>query len=115
MSATIGLGANLASRPNDAEYPATSLAEQGFTEIGPDRLLQACVRGYDDSARMWRKKGFTPIREAWARRARFEAASSRSTVSTSVSEIRSIEWPLTPASPLAFFSVDCPFVFLPTV
>lgn len=65
----IGSGANLTSRPENVEYPATSLAEQGFPEIGPEPLLQAYIRQLDARLRLWREKGFAPIREAWLTRA----------------------------------------------
>jgi len=65
----IGTGANLASTPSGVEYPATSLAEQGFPEISPAQLLQAYIRRFDFWARIWREEGFAPIREAWLARA----------------------------------------------
>jgi len=65
----IGSGANLASRPDNVEYPATSLAEQGFPEIGPPPLLQAYIRRFDAWVGIWREQGFAPIREAWLARA----------------------------------------------
>ena len=65
----IGAGANLASQPSGVEYPATSLAEQGFPGIGPEQLLQAYVRRFDAWARIWRNEGFAPIRGAWLARA----------------------------------------------
>jgi BirA family biotin operon repressor/biotin-[acetyl-CoA-carboxylase] ligase len=65
----IGSGANLISRPDNAEYPATSLAEQGFPEIGPQALLQAYIRRVDFWLRIWRAEGFAPIRKAWLARA----------------------------------------------
>src|SRR5690242_10903743 len=61
----IGAGANLASQPSGVEYPATSLAEQGFPGVGPEQLLQAYVRRFDSWARIWRTEGFAPIRGAW--------------------------------------------------
>jgi BirA family biotin operon repressor/biotin-[acetyl-CoA-carboxylase] ligase len=65
----IGAGANLASRPSDVEYPATSLAEQGFPEVGPERLLPVYIRRFDSWVRVWRIEGFAPIRQAWLARA----------------------------------------------
>jgi BirA family biotin operon repressor/biotin-[acetyl-CoA-carboxylase] ligase len=61
----IGTGANLAFAPRNVEYPATSLAELGFPEIGPARLLQEYVGRFDGWARVWRRDGFAAIREAW--------------------------------------------------
>jgi BirA family transcriptional regulator, biotin operon repressor / biotin---[acetyl-CoA-carboxylase] ligase len=65
----IGTGANLVSYPSDVEYPATSLAVQGFAGIAPEQLLQAYVQRFDSWARIWREEGFAPIREAWLARA----------------------------------------------
>jgi BirA family biotin operon repressor/biotin-[acetyl-CoA-carboxylase] ligase len=65
----IGAGVNLASRPADVEYPATSLAEQGFPGIDPEPLLQAYIGRFDCWARVWRSQGFAPIRNAWLARA----------------------------------------------
>jgi len=65
----IGAGANLASRPDDVEYPATSLSEQGFAEIAPALLLEGFVRHFDLWARRWRADGFAPVRAAWLARA----------------------------------------------
>ncbi|MGE3282921.1 MAG: biotin--[acetyl-CoA-carboxylase] ligase [Alphaproteobacteria bacterium] len=64
----IGTGANLVSHPGKAEYPATSLAAQGFPGIAPEQLLSTYVRRFDFWARLWRAKGFPPIREAWLAR-----------------------------------------------
>src|SRR4051812_13408368 len=65
----IGSGANLISRPDEAEYKATSLAEQGFPDIGPELLLPAYIRRFDFWMRIWRAEGFAPIRQAWLARA----------------------------------------------
>jgi BirA family biotin operon repressor/biotin-[acetyl-CoA-carboxylase] ligase len=65
----IGTGANLASHPSGVEYPATSLAEQGYAGVAPEHLLQAYVQRFDSWARLWREKGFAPIRAAWLPRA----------------------------------------------
>jgi BirA family biotin operon repressor/biotin-[acetyl-CoA-carboxylase] ligase len=65
----IGTGTNLASTPSGVEYPATSLAAQGFPGVAPEQLLQAYVRRFDFWARIWRTEGFAPIRRAWLARA----------------------------------------------
>ena len=65
----IGAGANLASRPDDVEYPATSLTEQGFPGITPARLLESFVRHVDSWAVRWQEDGFAPVRAAWLARA----------------------------------------------
>jgi BirA family biotin operon repressor/biotin-[acetyl-CoA-carboxylase] ligase len=65
----IGVGVNLASKPGDVEYPATSLSEEGFPGIAPEQLLQSYVRRFDFWVRIWRTEGFASIREAWLARA----------------------------------------------
>jgi len=65
----IGTGTNLASQPSGVEYPATSLAAQGFPGVAPEQLLQAYVRRFDFWARIWRTDGFAPVRRAWLARA----------------------------------------------
>jgi BirA family transcriptional regulator, biotin operon repressor / biotin---[acetyl-CoA-carboxylase] ligase len=66
----IGIGVNLAVRPNGAEFPATSLAEQGFPEIARGHLLAAFAERFAPWVRRWRDEGFAPVRAAWLRRAR---------------------------------------------
>lgn len=65
----IGIGVNLVSKPEDVEFPATSLAEQGAAAIAPTTLLQACVEHFDAWATRWRCGGFAPVRRAWLARA----------------------------------------------
>jgi BirA family biotin operon repressor/biotin-[acetyl-CoA-carboxylase] ligase len=65
----IGTGVNLATSPHAAEYPATSLAEEGITAITPAMLLEAFVGRFDGWASRWRREGFAPVREAWLSRA----------------------------------------------
>ena len=65
----IGVGTNLAFRPSDVEYPATSLTEEGFPEVTPAVLLEAFAHCFDAWARRWRAEGFAPIRAAWLARA----------------------------------------------
>jgi BirA family biotin operon repressor/biotin-[acetyl-CoA-carboxylase] ligase len=65
----IGAGTNLAFKPEDVEYPATSLAEQGFPEITPAPLLEGFARHFAEWALRWHTEGFAPVREAWLARA----------------------------------------------
>lgn len=65
----LGIGANLASAPSGVEYPATSLAEQGFPGVTPPLLLEAFARHFDEWVQRWRFEGFAPIRAAWLMRA----------------------------------------------
>jgi BirA family biotin operon repressor/biotin-[acetyl-CoA-carboxylase] ligase len=65
----LGVGVNLASSPRDMPYPATSLAEEGTPGIGPLAMLATYVRHFAGWLGLWRKEGFSPIREAWLARA----------------------------------------------
>jgi BirA family transcriptional regulator, biotin operon repressor / biotin---[acetyl-CoA-carboxylase] ligase len=65
----IGVGTNLASKPEGVEFPATSLAEQGFPDVTPARLLAAFIRHFAAWAQRWRAQGFPPVRAAWLARA----------------------------------------------
>ncbi len=65
----IGAGVNLVSRPTDVEFPATSLAEEGFAGVTPPLLLEAFARHFEPWTRRWRADGFAPVRTAWLARA----------------------------------------------
>ena len=65
----IGLGVNLVSGPEAAEYPATSLAAEGLATVTPRPLLESFVRRFDHWAARWRQEGFAPVRQAWLSRA----------------------------------------------
>lgn len=65
----IGVGTNLASAPEAVEFPATSLAAEGFPGVTAELLLAAFVRHFDRWLRPWRALGFAPVREAWLARA----------------------------------------------
>jgi BirA family transcriptional regulator, biotin operon repressor / biotin---[acetyl-CoA-carboxylase] ligase len=64
-----GVGVNLASAPRDLEYPATSLADQGFPGITAAMLLEVLATDFARWAECWRGSGFAPIRAAWLNRA----------------------------------------------
>jgi BirA family transcriptional regulator, biotin operon repressor / biotin---[acetyl-CoA-carboxylase] ligase len=65
----IGIGVNLASKPENVEFPATSLAEQRILDITADMLLRALVEHFDDWHTRWCRDGFASVREAWLARA----------------------------------------------
>jgi BirA family transcriptional regulator, biotin operon repressor / biotin---[acetyl-CoA-carboxylase] ligase len=65
----IGLGINLASAPTDAEFPATSLAAEGFPPPAPEAALHVFIRHFHRWAGRWHEAGFSPVREAWRARA----------------------------------------------
>lgn len=65
----IGAGLNIASFPQDVEFPATSLYREGSKKVSVERMLESfCLRflaGYVT----WKNLGFQPVRKAWLRRA----------------------------------------------
>ncbi len=65
----VGVGVNLISAPPDVEFPATSIASQGYRPSEPAALLEAFARHFDAWLRCWRKVGFAPLRAAWLARA----------------------------------------------
>jgi BirA family biotin operon repressor/biotin-[acetyl-CoA-carboxylase] ligase len=65
----VGIGINLVTSPSDAEFPATSLAEQGFPAIAPETMLAALMAQFERWRRYWEEAGFAPIRAAWRERA----------------------------------------------
>jgi BirA family biotin operon repressor/biotin-[acetyl-CoA-carboxylase] ligase len=65
----VGVGVNLDAAPRDLEYPATSLADQGFPGITPASLLSAFAEQFARWAERWRAEGFAPMRAAWLSRA----------------------------------------------
>ena len=65
----VGIGVNLAVFPEDAEFPAISLAALGAAPPAPkDALLHLAAR-FAKWYEVWRASGFAPVREAWLARA----------------------------------------------
>jgi len=65
----LGVGINLISSPRDTEFPATSLAEQGWQPVSPTDALEEFTRHFEPWERRWRGEGFPPVRAAWLARA----------------------------------------------
>ena len=64
----IGIGANLASYPEDADRPATSLAAEASVAPSPDIFLADLSRRFATTLACWRN-GLADIREDWLARA----------------------------------------------
>lgn len=64
----VGLGVNIASYPENAAWPATSLAEAGF-RAGADALAESFRDRLDGWLRVWTDDGFGPVRAGWLARA----------------------------------------------
>jgi BirA family transcriptional regulator, biotin operon repressor / biotin---[acetyl-CoA-carboxylase] ligase len=65
----VGVGINLACSPENAEFPATSIVEQGLGPLSPAIALEEFARRFQAWAGRWREEGFAPIRTAWRARA----------------------------------------------
>ncbi|HEY3912645.1 MAG TPA: biotin--[acetyl-CoA-carboxylase] ligase [Stellaceae bacterium] len=65
----VGIGINLAAAPADAEFPATSLAAEGYPPPEPAAALEPLLRCFDVWERRWREEGFASVRAAWLARA----------------------------------------------
>ncbi|MGH7001698.1 MAG: biotin--[acetyl-CoA-carboxylase] ligase [Stellaceae bacterium] len=65
----LGMGVNLASHPDDTEFPATSLAASGAGAVTPERFLAALAPALLLWYERWRGDGFPALRQAWLDRA----------------------------------------------
>jgi BirA family biotin operon repressor/biotin-[acetyl-CoA-carboxylase] ligase len=61
----VGVGVNLRHSPKGAEFPATSVQEQGLGMVAPEALLEAFVRSFHAWKARWDTEGFAPVRAAW--------------------------------------------------
>jgi BirA family transcriptional regulator, biotin operon repressor / biotin---[acetyl-CoA-carboxylase] ligase len=64
----VGVGINLVSGPPGAEFPATSIAGEGYPPPTPQAALAAFARHFETWAQRWRQDGFAPVRDAWRAR-----------------------------------------------
>jgi BirA family biotin operon repressor/biotin-[acetyl-CoA-carboxylase] ligase len=67
----IGFGVNIEHFPDNAEFPATSLIDEGAEreKATPALLLATFCRRFQAGLATWRKLGFAAVREAWLSRA----------------------------------------------
>jgi BirA family transcriptional regulator, biotin operon repressor / biotin---[acetyl-CoA-carboxylase] ligase len=65
----VGIGVNLGSAPSDTEFPATSIADEGWPPPAPEIALEAVCGHIEIWTRRWQQQGFDPVREAWRARA----------------------------------------------
>lgn len=61
----VGIGINLVTAPQQTEFPATSLAEEGLGEVAPAAMLEVSLRHFMFWEQRWREDGFSPVRAAW--------------------------------------------------
>lgn len=65
----IGMGVNLAHHPENTEYPATCLAQEGAGEVLAAGFLETLCGNFLAGLAAWRNLGFAPVRRAWLERA----------------------------------------------
>jgi BirA family biotin operon repressor/biotin-[acetyl-CoA-carboxylase] ligase len=65
----IGIGVNLASHPDGAEFPAISLAGLGVKPPSAADALAILAANVAGWYQVWRDQGFAPVRDAWLARA----------------------------------------------
>jgi BirA family biotin operon repressor/biotin-[acetyl-CoA-carboxylase] ligase len=65
----IGIGVNLATSPQSADYPATSFADAGVAGVGVEAVLAGIAVRLQYWYERWQEAGFAPLRQAWLARA----------------------------------------------
>ena len=61
----VGVGVNLASSPQNMEFPATSVVDEGLGAIPPEVMLEQFVQHFQSWELRWHTEGFAPVRAAW--------------------------------------------------
>ncbi len=64
----VGVGVNVASHPEDTEYPATSLRAEGCANLTEVDMLEAYCRYFLTWFNRWQDDGFGPVRQIWLQR-----------------------------------------------
>ena len=59
----VGMGVNVASAPDDPNFPATSLRAEGCGEVTPGEVLEGFARHFLARVGSWIEDGFAPLRE----------------------------------------------------
>lgn len=65
----LGVGINVAQRPAETAYPATSLREEGDLDSSVEAVLDAFARHFLSWVNRWLDDGFAPVRAAWRKSA----------------------------------------------
>jgi BirA family biotin operon repressor/biotin-[acetyl-CoA-carboxylase] ligase len=61
----IGVGVNLTVAPQDTEFLATSIKDEGWGEVEPGAMLAEFARHFNRWENSWQTEGFAPVRAAW--------------------------------------------------
>jgi BirA family biotin operon repressor/biotin-[acetyl-CoA-carboxylase] ligase len=65
----VGMGINIANFPENTEFPATSLVNEGVADVTPQDMLEAVCNRFLCWLVTWRNLGFAPVRREWLARA----------------------------------------------
>ena len=61
----VGVGVNLVAAPQNTEFPATSVVDEGLDAIPPEVMLEQFVQHFQSWELRWRLEGFAPVRTTW--------------------------------------------------
>jgi BirA family biotin operon repressor/biotin-[acetyl-CoA-carboxylase] ligase len=61
----VGVGVNLTAAPQDTEFPATSILEEGWGAVPPKVMLEEFAEHFRSWHMRWQLEGFAPVRAAW--------------------------------------------------
>lgn len=65
MWVVLGIGVNVDACPQDVNFPATSLREEGVEIVSAKIVLSRFIHHFIACYNLWEQKGFAPIRRAW--------------------------------------------------
>jgi BirA family biotin operon repressor/biotin-[acetyl-CoA-carboxylase] ligase len=65
----LGIGVNIKSHPQNTNYPACNLEDQGFAIDDKINLLKKFLDNFSNLYQKWQDFGFTPIRNLWLNQA----------------------------------------------
>jgi BirA family biotin operon repressor/biotin-[acetyl-CoA-carboxylase] ligase len=99
----IGIGTNVATKPEGTEWPATSLQAEGAAAT-VEQVVAAEVAALDRWLARWRQAGFEAIRQAWLARA--HALGQRIRARTGTQELHGIFEGLDPTGALLLAGDD---------
>ncbi len=61
----VGVGINISSFPQNTPYKATSMNQEGASDLSPPLVLARFIHHFDYWLVAWQSRGFGPLRNAW--------------------------------------------------
>jgi BirA family biotin operon repressor/biotin-[acetyl-CoA-carboxylase] ligase len=61
----VGVGVNLTAAPQDTEFPATSILQEGWERLPPTVMLESFAEHFRSWEMRWQMEGFAPVRDTW--------------------------------------------------